>query len=212
MGLTTTFLPKKGHNILIGNVIGTILENRPDVLMDGTRLKMLRDAIDVSWLAHVAQKRKYTHEPYIVHPTAVAAHATKIGMSMFAVAAAFLHDVLEDTHVTVDVLREFFPEKVVMLVVELTKVEDPGSNRATRKEGELRRLCHVSAEAQTLKLIDRIDNLSSIMEHDPKFAEVYVKESTALLAALTEAEESVRLLLGVTINGYKVEVGDAPVH
>ena len=72
--------------------------------------------------AHLAvgQKRKHTGEDYIVHPTAVALTVKNVGLADEYIAAAFLHDVVEDTHITLSQIKESFGEKVHDIVRALT--------------------------------------------------------------------------------------------
>ena len=83
------------------------------------------------------------------------------------VAAAWLHDVLEDTLVSQQELTVAFGDPVVRLVLELTDVSRPtDGNRATRKAIDRDHLANASPDAQTIKLADLIDNAESIIEHD----------------------------------------------
>lgn len=151
---------------------------------------LTRHALAFAQKAHEGQVRKYTGVPYVLHPIAVAETLFQIGASDIVCAAAILHDVLEDTGTTiVDLLAEFGVE-VANLVAELTDVYTPrpGVNRAERKRLECERLAQVSAEAQTIKVADLIDNTSNIVEHDPDFAPVYLAEKRELLKVLTKAD------------------------
>ena len=112
------------------------------------------------------------------------------------IAAALLHDVLEDTKVTHSELRVFLhnvfsveiSEKILSLVVELTDVftkeNFPDNNRKERKQLEALRLAYVSDEAKQIKLVDIEHNSESILEHDPKFAKVFLEEKKYLLKCL----------------------------
>lgn len=144
----------------------------------------------VARVAHqaVAQKRKYTGEEYWLHPFKVAEILRRYPHTEEMIAAAYLHDVLEDTHVTTTDLREVFGEKVCHLVCELTDqfTDRSHGNRAKRKALECDRLSKVSAAAQTIKYADLIDNTGSIAEHDPGFATVYLKEKRTLLMSMRE--------------------------
>lgn len=131
--------------------------------------------------------RKYTNDPYIVHPLAVATLVGEHGGTEAMICAALLHDVLEDTKVTEATLRTEFGHEVTDLVVWLTHVEVPG-NRAFRKVSECKRLHCAPAEAQTIKLADLLNNASSILEHDPKFAKVFLGELRDLLMFLTKGD------------------------
>lgn len=134
--------------------------------------------------AHAGQKRKYTGDDYIVHPIAVAELVRERGGSEHQIIAALLHDTVEDTDVTVQEIALNFGWIVATLVEELTDVytheAHPDKNRAMRKSLEADRLAKVSPEAKLIKLCDMIDNTSTIVEHDPGFAKVYLKEKQEL--------------------------------
>lgn len=139
--------------------------------------------------AAVGQRRKYTGDDYIVHP----AHVVDIlrGRSFTTpemLAAAWLHDVIEDTHVTPMQIDEEFGREVAIMVMMLTDVPNDMGNREYRKSLDRRRLGNASAEVQNIKLADIISNTSSIMQHDPDFAKVYLKEKAELLEVLTKAD------------------------
>ena len=203
------FSPSKMENVLIGMVLGSLIEERPDLTLDEEAVSLLRRAVSVAWDAHDEQTRKYTNAPYITHPATVAAMVSKLDMPLEAIAAAFLHDVLEDSEITEGILREAFPIEVVDLVVELTNIaEKSDGNRATRKRIEHERLGKASPTAQTIKVLDRADNLPSIVMHDQQFAPVYVAESVDLLAALTQADPSAVHLLDQVIKQYLTEAAD----
>ena len=142
--------------------------------------------------AHTGQQRKYEGGAYIAHPARVARAVHNAGGDEAQVAAAWLHDVVEDTPVThEDVEHEFGPD-VAQLVFELTNIyrteSHPHLNRAERKTLEVERLRNVSKRAKLVKLFDVMDNLPSIVAHDPGFARVFVPESQALLAAITQED------------------------
>ena len=133
-------------------------------------------------LAHGSQKRKYTGEPYIVHPIEVSEIVARHNGSKEMIAAALLHDTVEDTDVTIDDIRNEFGNAVALLVDDLTdvsKLED--GNRATRKAMDRDHTANASAAAMVIKAADLISNSKSIAEHDPKFAKVYFEEKRALL-------------------------------
>ena len=133
-------------------------------------------------LAHGSQKRKYTGEPYIVHPVEVSEIVAWHNGSKEMIAAALLHDTVEDTDVTIDDIRNEFGNAVALLVDDLTdvsKLED--GNRATRKAMDRDHTANASAAAMVIKAADLISNSKSIAEHDPKFAKVYFEEKRALL-------------------------------
>jgi len=139
--------------------------------------------------AAVAQLRKYTNEPYIVHPAEVVQILKTRPHDPEMVAAAWLHDVVEDTGVSIEVIRAEFGSKVSDLVGWLTDVSRPEQgNRATRKAIDRAHTAAAPSEAQTIKLCDLISNTRSIVEHDPEFARVYLAEKRLLLEVMTKAD------------------------
>lgn len=140
--------------------------------------------------AAVGQKRKYTGEPYIVHPAEVARIVASVpGSTPDMVAAAWLHDVVEDTGVTFTDIHLNFGIDIATLVGWLTDVSQPhDGNRAHRKAVDREHTARAPAEAQTIKLADLISNSKSIMEHDPAFAKTYLEEKRLLLEVLTKGD------------------------
>lgn len=155
--------------------------------------------IEFATVAHESQKRKYTGEPYITHPIAVAKLVMSHGGDHNQGLAAILHDVVEDTPVDlIDIYRyllnsgfsvsdsEDITNMVDDLTDEYTKENYPQYNRAERKSLEAKRLGEVSSRSQLIKACDMIDNTSSIVGNDPSFAKVYIKEKKALAQMLTK--------------------------
>lgn len=139
--------------------------------------------------AAVGQLRKYTFEPYIVHPREVAQIVESAGGTPEMIAAAWLHDTVEDTGVTIETIREEFGSEVAELVGWLTDVSRPEQgNRAVRKAIDRAHTAAAPGAAQTVKLADLISNTRSIMAHDAEFARVYLAEKRALLEVMTKAD------------------------
>ena len=139
--------------------------------------------------AAVAQLRKYTGEPYIVHPAEVVSIVMTVPHTDEMIAAAWLHDVVEDTGVTIETIRAEFGEEVAELVGWLTDVSRPEQgNRATRKAIDRAHTAMAPAAAQTVKLADLISNSRSIMQHDEKFAKTYLEEKRLLLEVMTKGD------------------------
>lgn len=141
--------------------------------------------------AGIDHRRKYTGEPYIAHPAAVVELVRGVPHTEAMLAAAWLHDTVEDTPVTlVDIEREFGAE-VADMVESLTDVSRPqDGNRRARKAIDREHTAQASAEAKTIKLADLIDNSRSILEYDPGFARVYLVEKVALLEVLREGDKT----------------------
>ena len=91
--------------------------------MDDTDRKNIRMAYELAVEAHSTQRRK-SGEPYILHPIAVARIcAEEIGLGPTAIVAALLHDVVEDTDVTLPDLHKQFGTRIAKMVDGLTKLD-----------------------------------------------------------------------------------------
>jgi|ETNvirenome_6_85_1030632.scaffolds.fasta_scaffold03462_3 (p)ppGpp synthase/HD superfamily hydrolase len=156
-----------------------------------------KEVLEFATEAHKNQIRKYTKEPYITHPVAVAELIAAQGADENMISAALLHDVIEDTTVTHRKLRvclhEMLPpidaEDVLGLVVELTDVYTKEDfqffNRKIRKRLEAKRLSIVSDRAKQIKKADISHNSESILEYDPQFAKVFLSEKEHLLKLIS---------------------------
>ena len=154
--------------------------------------------------AHGDQKRKYADEKYIAHPLRVMKICQDYGYPFPVLAAALLHDVLEDTDTSPKQIKEFLltvmnerdASYTMNLVTELTDVytkhEYPRLNRRGRKTREATRMESISAEAQTVKYADIIDNAGEIVEHDPDFAPVFLRECKALVKKMKKGNKELR--------------------
>jgi len=152
---------------------------------------MLDRVLEFATAAHGDQKRKYTGEPYITHPIAVAEIVKTVQHTDEMIAAALLHDVVEDTHVTLDQIADNFGDKVADLVGWLTDISRPeDGNRSFRKSLDRDHSANAPAEAQTIKLADLIHNTESIEKYDPNFYKVYRQEKIELLKVLTKGDKS----------------------
>jgi (p)ppGpp synthase/HD superfamily hydrolase len=101
------------------------------------------------------------------------------------IAAAWLHDVVEDTCITNEIIQEEFGDEIATLVHYLTDVSvESDGNRAKRKAIDLAHTMTASNDAKTIKLSDIISNVKSIKEHDAEFANVYLPEKRAQLQVL----------------------------
>ncbi|UCE76776.1 MAG: bifunctional (p)ppGpp synthetase/guanosine-3',5'-bis(diphosphate) 3'-pyrophosphohydrolase [Gammaproteobacteria bacterium] len=139
----------------------------------------------------IEHRRKYSNQPYEVHLEAVAKLVASVSDDAETIAAAWLHDTVEDTPATLGDIEAQFGAAVAELVEELTDVSKPGDgNRALRKDIDRQHLAQASARAKTVKLADLIDNCSDITRHDPRFARIYLAEMGALLEVLKEGDPS----------------------
>lgn len=152
-------------------------------------MSMILNAAGLARAAHRGQFRKYTGDEYIVHPARVAGRiATLEGTTEEMVAAAFLHDAIEDTKVTYkDIVLEI-NKKTADLVQAVTN-PSKGSTlpRAERKRMDRKHLEDAPREAKVIKLVDRIDNLRDLSGSASDFKILYARESLLLLEVIREA-------------------------
>jgi len=129
---------------------------------------------------HRTQQRKYTGEPYVNHLAAVAKTVKEYTQDSLMVAAAFCHDLYEDTSCSEMELRTKLLEagyeqaavhQINKMVQELTdefvKENYPELNRRKRKSEEAKRLWGISGAAQNVKYADLIDNVTDLAHNDP---------------------------------------------
>lgn len=158
---------------------------------------IVRAAYELGAELHAQQVRKYTGEPYFRHCVEVAELVCKApGVRPEVIAAALLHDTLEDTDVGEAGLRSRLGlngARVVSLVKQVTDVSRPhDGNRAVRKAKDLAHLKRATPWGQTIKYADMISNTRSIAEHDRGFARVYLPEKRAILEALVSGDRGLR--------------------
>lgn len=148
--------------------------------------------------AHSRQVRKWGRGPFHFHVARVAglvAAHPGMGAGEEAVAAAYLHDTVEDGVLTSDqVLAEFGPG-VWHTVMELTnasklipEADRERMSRAERKEMDRVKLGTVSWEAKIIKMYDRLDNLRDLETAPRDFVQKYLDESRALLDVIGHAD------------------------
>lgn len=154
--------------------------------------------------AHADQTRKYNSDRYIVHPIRVMEICSQYTDDLPVLAAAILHDVIEDTPLTSDdislFLKNYMKEEeqnlTVKMVVELTDVyvkkNFPKLNRFKRKKKEIKRMKIISSGAQTIKYADIMDNAKEISQNDPSFSERFLRECYDILIALKNGNPELR--------------------
>lgn len=146
-------------------------------------------AADFAKTAHesIDQRRKYTNEPYIVHPAKVAEIVSNVTDDENMICAAWLHDVVEDTPVTLADVRDKFGDDVAHLVDGLTNVSKPeDGNRETRVAIDRNHTAGTDSRTKTIKLADLIANLDGIVDQNARFARKYIAEKELLLAVLRD--------------------------
>jgi len=157
--------------------------------------RLVEKALTFATEAHEGQVRKYTGVPYIVHPVEVMEIVKTVSSDVAMHAAALLHDVVEDTDVTIQDIQREFGEDVARLVDDLTDVSKPeDGNRKTRKALDRAHSAMASARAQTIKLADLISNGRDILQHDRHFAKVFLQEKDLLLQVMKDGDPKLRAI------------------
>lgn len=128
--------------------------------------KLIRKAFDVAVDAHKDQRRK-SGEAYIFHPIAVAKIvASEIGLGATAIAAALMHDVVEDTPITVDDIERMFNPKVAQLVEGLTKISmvQKEMNVSMQAENFRKMILTLNDDVRVIliKIADRLHNMQTM--------------------------------------------------
>ena len=133
-----------------------------------SELARLLEAIDFAAEKHRNQRRK-DHEasPYINHPLGLAALLAKVGgvNDVEVLQAAVLHDTIEDTNTTYEELQVRFGKRVADIVAEVT--DDKNLPKQVRKQLQVERAPHKTAEASLVKLADKTCNLRDIATAPP---------------------------------------------
>lgn len=127
-------------------------------------MQRLKAAFEFAKEAHSKQKRK-SGEPYILHPIAVAdIAASEINLDVNSVIAAFLHDVVEDTHHTIDEIQQLFGDDVAFLVRVLTKQKKEKYEMSKQLDNFKQMLNSVQYDIRALlvKLSDRLHNMRTL--------------------------------------------------
>ena len=172
--------------------------------MTETQKTLSHRALEFATAAHHGQERKYGAGPYITHPIEVAEIVGTVTDDEITIAAAFLHDVVEDCDVSEQQIRDAFGADVAAVVRFVTglatKADGPRHVRKAIDRDHYARGC---SRAQTVKVADIISNLRSVVARDPEFAQVYVAEKADLIPVLTKAhpallDEARRIIEGAT--------------
>ena len=148
--------------------------------------KLIRKAFEIAVDAHSEQRRK-TGEPYIFHPIAVAKIvAMEIGLGATSIAAALLHDVVEDTKYTIDDMEQLFGETIARIVNGLTKIsrlnkEQDASIQAENFRKMLLTL-HDDVRVILIKIADRLHNMQT-MDAMPSHKQVKIASETLYIYA-----------------------------
>jgi GTP pyrophosphokinase len=151
--------------------------------MDSKYSNLFFKAVKLAAEAHHEQRRKSTNDAYIVHPMRVAYLAIDAGLPIDACIAAILHDVVEDTPVTLqDLCEDGYSAETVQIVALLSKWWPEGTSKddkAPLMKQYFNRLV-TNQQAINIKLLDRVDNLRDmerLLSHKTGWAKKQIEES-----------------------------------
>lgn len=147
---------------------------------------LIRKAFNIAVEAHSEQRRK-TGEPYIYHPIAVAKIvAYEIGLGATSIAAALLHDVVEDTQYTVADIEQLFGETIARIVSGLTKISSLKKDKDFSIQAEnFRKMLltlHDDVRVILIKVADRLHNMQT-MDAMPPHKQVKIASETLYIYA-----------------------------
>lgn len=146
--------------------------------------QMIRQAYEMAVQAHSQQRRK-SGEPYILHPIEVARIcAEEIGLGATAIICALLHDVVEDTDITLDKIRHIFGEQIAKIVDGLTKL-DHSYNAESPQAANFRKVLSTLVEdvrVVLIKMADRLHNMRTLGAM-PKHKQLKIAAETSYIYA-----------------------------
>ncbi|GAB3561036.1 RelA/SpoT family protein [Spelaeicoccus albus] len=148
-------------------------------------VSILRRAFEVADDAHREQRRK-SGDPYITHPVAVATILAELGMTVETLAAALLHDTVEDTTYTLDALRRDFGDEIAMMVDGVTKLDKLNYGDAAKAETVRKMIVAMAKDIRVLviKLADRLHNARTWRYVSPSSSASKAKETLDIYAPL----------------------------
>ncbi len=151
-------------------------------------------AKDFATERHAGQVRRYTGEPYITHPAAVAELVRSVPHTEIMLAGAWMHDLVEDGRASLKEIEAKFGADVACMVWMLTRDREASKlPRETRCEIDVLHAKAMSDSAKTIKLADIIDNCSTLNERDPARARVYFAEKRRMLSPLLSGNATLGL-------------------
>ncbi len=147
---------------------------------------LIKKSYQLAVEAHSQQRRK-SGEPYILHPIAVAKIcAEEIGLGATAIVAALLHDVVEDTKVTLQDIREQFGAKIEKIVDGLTKLDNAYEDRSPQAKNFKKVLSTLAEDVRVvlIKMADRLHNMRTIGHMPSQKQEKIAAETRFIYAPL----------------------------
>jgi hypothetical protein len=183
------------------------MNDKKNTTMKNTTMIDLARQYAVQAHQRIDHSNKFTNQPYDVHLKAVAQTVASVTGDEEMIAAAWLHDTVEDTTVTFHDIELEFGKPVSMLISEITAVSKPGDgNRQVRKSIDREHLSKASPRAKTIKLADLMDNCKDICKHDPRFARTFISEALLLMEVLAEGDPQLYQQASQVINRCAGEI------
>lgn len=148
---------------------------------------IIKQAAKLAFEMHKGQFRKHRREPYFNHLARVASRFMVLpGADEIHIAAAYMHDIVEDTPMTFDELRSLMGREVTDIVWALTNesmIDEKlaGEKRAVRKKADHKKIGRQSYQVKAIKLCDRWDNLMSFRLDSDPFMYKYASETLDLI-------------------------------
>lgn len=160
-------------------------------------MDIVEKATLVAITAHeaVGQKRKFSNEPYWHHPAAVADMVSRYSDDESLIAAGWLHDVVEDTHIDLEHIRSHLNNEVAQYVSDVTKQYPYGEDDGLNLLSEINRLMGVCSDSKLLKLCDIRCNIQDMNPAcDIAFISEWLSKKFAMIIAIKHSSpEHVKL-------------------
>lgn len=181
---------------------------------------LTKQAFETAYMAHQGQHRKLPDAegnkiPYILHPLEVAFNLAQfegVGVirEVFApqyLAAALLHDVVEDTpYNVIDLYYEGFPKSTIVAVEDLTKFESENYDRQEKLDMYCKQLSEASYFAQMIKAADILTNAEDIEGGSYAWIYRFTSEKIQMLISLTSIDRAIYLLVRKKLDDLRNQV------
>lgn len=163
-----------------------LIKNSPKCHKNEETLARVRKAFEVANKAHYGTRRR-SGEPYILHPLAVAKIVSEeIGLGSKSVISALLHDVVEDTDITLEDIESMFGPKIAQIVDGLTKIRGVLKNEAGLAENFRKIVFTLSEDVRVImiKIADRLHNMRTLDSMPPEKQRRIANETSTLFVPL----------------------------
>jgi GTP pyrophosphokinase len=148
-------------------------------------IEMIKKAFRLAYDAHQGMYRK-SGEPYIIHPIAVAKIVSRdLGLGAKSITCALLHDVVEDTHYTLEDIARLFGDKIASIIDGLTKISGVFDNKSSLQAENFRKmLLTLSDDVRVIliKIADRLHNMRTLSSL-PQYKQIKISSETIYLYA-----------------------------